>query len=152
MCLKCGASLLSSTKCPVNLQWSRHPWRVRSDASIACFTGEHLAEPLPASSAYAASLSSLPLYCVYLSPILIAFNAHFAMPRVIRSGPDGGGAAFPEVFGQMSQESAGDRSRCLHLCGAGEGGCPAAELFVGLLQRMLSFQVWEQVVCLLLLS
>lgn len=63
---------------------------------------------------------------------------------------DGRGAAFPEVFGQMSQEPAGDRSRCLHLCGAGEGGCPAAELFVDLLRRIFSFQAGEQVVCLLL--
>lgn len=65
---------------------------------------------------------------------------------------DGRGAAFPEVFGQMSQEPAGDSSRCLHLCGAGEGGCSAAELLVDLLQRIFGFQAWEQVVCLLLLK
>lgn len=41
-------------------------------------------------------------------------------------GSDGAGAAFPEIFSQMSQEPAGDRSRCLHLCGAGEGGSPTA--------------------------
>lgn len=59
------------------------------------------------------------------------------------------GAVFPAVLGQMSQEPAADQSRCLHLCGAGEGGCRAAGLFVDLLQRIFSFQAWEQVVCLL---
>lgn len=54
-----GASSLSSVQCSVNLRWSRHPWRVRSDTSIVCFTGEHLAEPLPALSACAASSPSL---------------------------------------------------------------------------------------------
>lgn len=52
----------------------------------------------------------------------------------------------------MSQEPAGDSSRCLHLCGAGEGGCLAVELVEDLLQRIFSFQAWEQVVCLLLLK